>query len=674
MPQGDMRQLRRLRRGWVRVISALALLYGTGGATAVAARHPSGDAAAIVSHFSGDTAAFASHFSGDAAAFVSHFGNASSGPCAAGATTLCIDDQPGDSRFEVSVHYQTAQGGGLSGEGHAIDLASLGVTHGGLFWFFSPDNPEMLIKVVNACGLDQKFWVFSAAGTNVGLTTTVRDTKTGAVKIYRNDDLTAAVPVQDTSAFGCSASSISPSAVEVLDARNEFERLAAAMPRGTDGGPEPGLGPPVMEGVPSATVAATAGGCVTDAFTLCVSDQPGDRRFRVRVHYKTTQGGLSGDGHAVPLATLGVTQGGLFWFFTPDNPEMLIKVLDGCGLDQMFWVFFSATTNVGLTVTVTDTQTGGSVVYQNPDLTAAAPVLDTSALSCSPGTPGRMAFVGRQTTVNQIYLMDVGASGVGTHPTRLTSDQEPENYPSWSPDGKRLVYQRDFNGSAIYVIDANGTGQRRLSPTPGFDVTPSWSPDGTRIVYARLHQAPQPDNPPMTDIRVMNVDGTDDHAVLANTLFSVEPRWSVHDQIVFMSLMNGSDLDIYVMNADGTGVVRLTAATNGNNGDPVWSSDGSRITFGSDREGGNRLNVFVMNADGSDQEPLTHFDMPYEAGDTNWSSDGKKIAFEWDINGMKQSDPNAYAEVWTMNPDGSGATSTGIPCSGVGCAPRWQPK
>jgi hypothetical protein len=40
----------------------------------------------------------------------------------------------------------------------------------------------------------------------------------------------------------------------------------------------------------------------------------------------------------------------------------------------------------------------------------------------------------------------------------------------------------------------------------------------------------------------------------------------------------------------------------------------------------------------------------YEAGDTNWSSDGTKITFEYDINGMRQSDPNAYAEVWTMNP------------------------
>jgi len=277
----------------------------------------------------------------------------------------------------------------------------------------------------------------------------------------------------------------------------------------------------------------------------------------------------------------------------------------------------------------------------------------------------------QQSSVNHIYFMEIDAAGVGQNPIRLTNDPEAENYPSWSPDGKRLVYQRDLNGSAIYLIDADGSSEQRLSPTPGLDVTPSWSADGTQIVYVRLREAPGPNNPPMTDIRVMTADGTGDRAILANTLFSVEPRWSVKGQLVFMSLMGGGgDLEIYVMNVDGTDLRQLTTA--GNNGDPVWSPDGTRITFGSDREGGNKLNIFAMNADGSQQEQLTNFDVPYEAGDTNWSSDGKKIAFEYDINGMKQSNPDAYAEVWTMNPDGSGETSTGVQCSDVGCAPRWQ--
>jgi Tol biopolymer transport system component len=305
-------------------------------------------------------------------------------------------------------------------------------------------------------------------------------------------------------------------------------------------------------------------------------------------------------------------------------------------------------------------------------LSAAPTVAARAAAGGVSAKESRMAFVRRLRAVNRIYLMDVDASGAGSNPTRLTHDGEAENYPSWSPDGKRLVYQRDLNGAAMYVIHANGSGQRRLSPTPGFDVTPSWSPDGTEIIYARLLEVPQPNRPPKTEIRVMNADGTGDHAILAKSVFSVEPRWSIKDQVVFMSLMGGSGLDIYVMNADGTDLRRLTWAAN--NGDPVWDPEGRRITFGSDRQGGNKLNVFVMNADGSEQVPLTHFAVPDEAGDTNWSSDARKIAFELDVNGMKQSDPNALAEVWTMNADGSGATSTGVRCSDVGCAPRWQPR
>ncbi len=297
------------------------------------------------------------------------------------------------------------------------------------------------------------------------------------------------------------------------------------------------------------------------------------------------------------------------------------------------------------------------------------------ALGPDPHMPqsGRMAFVALRDTIAYIFLMDVNRAGAGSDPVRLTKDAETEGYPSWSPDGRSLAYQRAFDGSAVYTIDADGTNERRLSPTPGFDVTPSWSPDGARIVYARLHAPPRPGMPPLTDIRIMNADGTGDRAVLANTRFSVEPRWSVENKIVFMSYLGGTGfLEIYEMSVDGSGLRRLTSA--GNNGDPVWSPNGKRITFGSDREGDGKLNIFAMNADGSGQAQLTHFRVPDEAGDTNWSSDGTSIAFEFDIGGMKQSNPKAFAEVWTMNADGSDERSTGVRCSDVGCAPRWQPR
>src|ERR1700720_1076312 len=127
------------------------------------------------------------------------------GACAPGATTLCIDDQPGDHRWQVTGTFHTAQGGGVSGNGNAIPLGSLGVSHGGLFWFFGAANPEMLLKVLNACSISKQFWIFYAATTNVGFTVDVKDTRTGRTRTYTNRDGTAAPPVQDTAAFACSA-------------------------------------------------------------------------------------------------------------------------------------------------------------------------------------------------------------------------------------------------------------------------------------------------------------------------------------------------------------------------------------------------------------------------------------------------------------------------------------
>ncbi|MGH9363180.1 MAG: S8 family serine peptidase, partial [Thermoanaerobaculia bacterium] len=126
------------------------------------------------------------------------------GPCQPGPTTLCIDDQPGDGRFRIEVAFATSQAGGITGAGKAIPLAGLGVADGGLFWFFAPENPEMLVKVLDGCGVNGKYWVFYSAGTNVGFVVTVDDTATGRRRTYSNQDLVAAPPVQDTSAFPCS--------------------------------------------------------------------------------------------------------------------------------------------------------------------------------------------------------------------------------------------------------------------------------------------------------------------------------------------------------------------------------------------------------------------------------------------------------------------------------------
>jgi len=123
------------------------------------------------------------------------------GGCIPTITTLCIDNVPGDRRFEVTLDFNHAPS--LHGSAFAVSTASLGVTNGGLFWFFSQSNPEMLVKVLNACSFNSRFWVFFNASTNVGYTMKIRDTSTGQVKSYFNPDNNMALPVQDTDAFVC---------------------------------------------------------------------------------------------------------------------------------------------------------------------------------------------------------------------------------------------------------------------------------------------------------------------------------------------------------------------------------------------------------------------------------------------------------------------------------------
>jgi len=84
------------------------------------------------------------------------------------------------------------------------------------------------------------------------------------------------------------------------------------------------------------------------------------------------------------MSPVGLTRGGAFWFFSPDNPELLVKILDGCSVNGAKWLFASAATNVGFTLTVTDTTTGAQRVYTNPDRNPAAPIQDTSAFATCP--------------------------------------------------------------------------------------------------------------------------------------------------------------------------------------------------------------------------------------------------------------------------------------------------
>ena len=112
------------------------------------------------------------------------------GGCTPDLTTLCL----GNGRFKVTAFYETAT---TSGFGKPIQLTA----DSGYLWFFGPENVELIVKVLNGCGANSRFWVFSGGLTNVGVTLTVEDTVAKKTKTYANPINQPFAPIQDTGAF-----------------------------------------------------------------------------------------------------------------------------------------------------------------------------------------------------------------------------------------------------------------------------------------------------------------------------------------------------------------------------------------------------------------------------------------------------------------------------------------
>jgi hypothetical protein len=122
---------------------------------------------------------------------------------------------------------------------------------------------------------------------------------------------------------------------------------------------------------------AAAEGCQADATTLCLNQG----RFELRVAFATSAGGPRSQGRAIRLGA----DSGAFWFFNANNLEMLVKVLDACALNDRFWFFSAAATNVELEVTVTDTLTDTTEVYTKAFGPPAPAITDTDAFAtCQP--------------------------------------------------------------------------------------------------------------------------------------------------------------------------------------------------------------------------------------------------------------------------------------------------
>lgn len=236
----------------------------------------------------------------------------------------------------------------------------------------------------------------------------------------------------------------------------------------------------------------------------------------------------------------------------------------------------------------------------------------------------KIAFTyGNGSAANHIAVINDDGTGFA----ELTSGNR-DTDPSWSPDGSQIVFSGDRLGSNnIIRMNADGTGQIPLttSVAPVINGEPVWSPDATKIAFTSNRAGRG------SEIWVMGADGTNPVRLTTNIQIGfaegsgpvysqdLSPSWSPDGtKIVFSSTRQiGSRSEIYVINADGNNEVRLTNDAFEDR-DPIWTRDGQRITYASQRSSDN--GIFEINANGTNERRITGGSL----GD--WSPDGQRLA------------------------------------------------
>ena len=196
------------------------------------------------------------------------------------------------------------------------------------------------------------------------------------------------------------------------------------------------------------------------------------------------------------------------------------------------------------------------------------------SLTPTPAGPCRIAYE----QDGDIYVRDCDGSGI----LQLTSHRRRDAWPSWSPDGQRVVFCSNREGqfgtlghapSALYVVNADGSNLTRLtSEVEDIDLFPAWSPDGSRIAFNRN-----------CDLAVINPDGSDLWTWESDEVCVSYPAWSPDGtRLAFASWQPASSpaepyRDVYVINGDGTNLLQLAHFDANGEVVSVWSPDGGQI-------------------------------------------------------------------------------------------------
>ena len=296
-----------------------------------------------------------------------------------------------------------------------------------------------------------------------------------------------------------------------------------------------------------------------------------------------------------------------------------------------------------------------------PVLLGLAPTGADAQHSALVSSNGVLVFVSDRDGEPDLFTLDPSTSTVAKLTTRSGAA---ELQPAWSPNGQRIAYVRrgGITGRAdLWVMKASGRGRTRVTSTPVPERDPSWSPDGSHLTYAARTGPGEPFR-----IFVANADGSAPDQLTTQAAGSADrsPVWSPDgSRIAFVSNRAGGFPELYLMFADGSGVVRLT--TNSSiDANPSWSPDGTRLVFERCCDNGTSdlLTIDIATrAEASLTPSSTQQDF-----DPVWAPDGTRIAFvSFEVG-------QGNLDIWVMNADGTAPVRL-TQEAGPDLAPHWQP-